>query len=79
MKSSKKLLKLVEKANSDVLCIGINIEPLGGNRIDIMDKESEITPGIQEFFSKVYLTTKLMNKEDKPTVFDILKKQVFTL
>ena len=60
MKRIKKNLKLVEKTNGDVFSKSVPIKPLGGKRFSILDRDYDITPAIQNYFTKTYLTTQPM-------------------
>ena len=54
----------------------VRIKPLGGNKISIMDKEYDISRYIEEYFTKINISTRPRNN-DKLTVFDILEKTRF--
>ena len=72
MKRSKYFFNLKEKSIGDVFWIGIIIQPLGENRINVKNEEYDITPNIQNYFTNTKLTTKSLNINKKQTVFDIL-------
>ena len=77
MKESKSFFKLVEKDNGQVFWNKISIKALAENRISIKDQEYDIKPNIQKYFTITKLTTKLMDNEDKLSVYDILKNTGF--
>ena len=72
MKKSKNVFKLEQDGNK-VLWNKIPIKALGENRISIDEKEYDINPNIQNYFTNTRLTTQHMNNDDKSTVYDILK------
>ena len=76
MKRSKNFFKL-EQDGEEVFCNKIPILPKGENRVSIKDKEFNIKPNIQAYFTNTKLTTKHMDNEDKSTVYDILKNLGF--
>ena len=51
----------------------IPIKALGENRIIIKEKEYDINPNIQNYFTDTRLTTQHMDNDDKSTVYDIIK------
>ena len=51
----------------------IPIKALGENRISINQKEDDINPNIQNYFTDTRLTTQHMDNEDKLTIYNILK------
>ena len=53
------------------------IYALGHNKISIKNREYDIKPNIQAYFTNTKLTTKNMDDEDKSTVYDILKNTGF--
>ena len=72
MKTSKNFFKLTEDSGK-VYWNGENIEPLGGNRIRIKDREYDITPDIQAYFTNTKLTTIFFDNFEKETLFEKLK------
>ena len=72
MKKSKNFFKFEQDGNK-ILWNKIPIKPLGGNRISINEKEYDIKPNIQNYFTNTRLTTKHMDDDDKSTVYDMLK------
>ena len=78
MKKSKNFFKS-EQNGKEVFWNKIPIKPLGGKRISNKDQEFDIKTNIQSYFTNRKLTTKNMDDEDKSTVYDILKAQVFIL
>ena len=76
MKRSKIFFKL-EQDGKEVFWNKIPIIPKGENRVSIKDKEFNIKPNIQAYFTNTKLTTKNMDNEDKSTVYDILKNLGF--
>ena len=69
MKRSKNLFKLVKKKdNGDVFCNSVLIEPLNGNRVEIKNKEFDVTPNIQKLFTITKLTTKSLDNNEKKIV-----------
>ena len=77
MKTSKNFFKLVEKEDHKVYWNEVLVKPLGENRIRINDKEYDITPDIQAYFTNTKLTTEFLDNFEKETVFDILKSVGF--
>ena len=55
----------------------VPIKALEENRISIKGQEYDIKPNIQTYFTNTKLTTKIMDDEDKSTVYDILKNTGF--
>ena len=76
MKRSKNFFKLEQDGNK-VFWNKIPIKTLGKNRISIKDREYDINPNIQNYFTNTKLTTKNMDNEDNLTVHDILKNTGF--
>ena len=72
MKRSKNFFKLEQDGNK-VFWNKIPIKALGENRISINEKEYDIKPNIQNYFTNTRLTTEHMDNDDKSTVYDILK------
>ena len=50
---------------------------MGQSRSRLEGEDYDLTPDIQEYFTKTNLTTKPLKNEDKPTVYDILEKTGF--
>ena len=76
MKTSKNFFKLAEDGGK-VYWNEVLINPLGDNRISIKDREYDISPDIQAYFTNTKLTTKFLDKFEKETVFDILQNVGF--
>ena len=72
MKRSKNFFKLEQDGNK-VLWKKIPIKALGENRFSINEKEYDIKPNIQNYFTNTRQTTQHMDNDDKSTVYDILK------
>ena len=72
MKTSKNFFKLTEDSGK-VYWNGEYIEPLGDNRIRIKDREYDISPDIQAYFTNTKLNTNFLDNFEKETVFEILK------
>ena len=72
MKKSKIFFKLEQDANK-VLWNKFPIKALGENRISINEKEYDINPNIQNYFTDTRLTTQHMDNEDKLTIYNIPK------
>ena len=72
MKKSKNFFKLEQDGNK-VSWNKIPFKALGENRISINEKEYDIKPNIQNYFTNTRLTTKHMDNDDKSTVYDIIK------
>ena len=73
MKTSKNFFKLTEDDGGKVYWNGVYIEPLGESRIRIKDREHDICPDIQAYFTNTKLTTNFLDNFEKETVFEILK------
>ena len=76
MKKSKNFLKLVQDGK-EVFWNKTPIIPQGENRVSIKNKEFDIKPNIQNYFTNTKLTTKNIDNENKLTVYDILKNTGF--
>ena len=76
MKTSKNFFKLEQDGN-EVFWNKTPIKALGKNRISINEKEYDIKPNIQSYFTNTKRTNKNMDDEDKSTVYDILKNTGF--
>ena len=72
MKTSKNFFKLTED-NGKVYWNEVLINPLEDNRISIKDREYDISPDIQAYFTNTKLTTKFLDNFEKETVFDIVQ------
>ena len=72
VKTSKIFFKLAEDGGKEYWN-GDYIEPLGDNRIRIKDREYDISPDIQAYFTNTKLTTNFLDNFEKETVFEILK------
>ena len=72
MKKSN-FFKLAETKEGKIFWKGVPIKPVGENEINIIDKEYDITPSIQHYFTQTRSTTKSLNNDDKETVYQILK------
>ena len=76
MKTIKKFFKLTEDAGK-VYLNEILINPLGDNRIRIKDREYDISPDPQAYFTNTKLNTKFLDDFEKETVFEILQNVGF--
>ena len=76
MKKSKNFVKLTED-HEGVYWNEVLIKPLGDNRISIKDRECDIFPDIQAYFTNTKLTTKFLDIFEKEIVFDILQNVGF--
>ena len=76
MKTSKNFFKLTED-DGKVYWNEVLINPLGDNRISIRDREYDISPDIQAYFTNTKLTTNFLDNFEKETVFDILQNVGF--
>ena len=72
MKTSKNFFRLTEDSGK-VYWNGEYIEPLGDNRLRIKDREYDISPDIQAYFTNTKLSTNFLDNFEKETVFEILK------
>ena len=54
------------------------IKPLGENNISIKDREYDIEPIVQSYFTNTKLATKNMDDDDKSTIYEILKNTGFS-
>ena len=72
MKTSKIFFKSIEDGGK-VFWNGEYIEPLGDNRISIKDREYDISPDIQAYFTNTKLTTNFLDNFENETVFETLK------
>ena len=72
MKTSKNFFKLTED-DGKVYWNEVLINPLGDNRISIKDREYDISPDIQAYFTNTKLTTKILDNFEKKKVFEILQ------
>ena len=77
MKRSKNFFKLTEDDDGKVYWNEVLINPLGGNRISIKDREYDISPDIQAYFTNTKLTTKFLDNFEKEIVFEILQNVGF--
>ena len=77
MKGSKNFFKLEENDYGKVFWNKIPVKALGENRISNKNREYDIKPNIQNYFTNTKLTTKNMDDDDKSTVYDILKNTGF--
>ena len=75
MKKSRtsNFFKLEEKPNGRVYWIDVLIKPVRENTIDIIGKEYNITPSMQNYFINTRFTTKSLNINEKETVYEIPK------
>ena len=73
MKTKKNFFKLTEDDDSKVYWNGVLINPLGDNRISIKNREYDITPDIQAYFTNTKHTTQILDDIEKETVYDILQ------
>ena len=78
MKESKNFFKLTED-DGKVYWNEVLISPLGDNRININNREYDITPDIQTYFTNTKLATKFLDNFEKETVFDILQNVGFMI
>ena len=69
--------KLEEKSNGDIFWNGVFIQPFRENRINVKNRNYDITPDIQVYFTNTKLTTKFLRNAEKETVFDILENVGF--
>ena len=76
MKTKKNFFKLTED-DGKVYWNDVLINPLGDNRISIKDREYDITPDIQAYFTNTKHTTKFLDDIEKETVYDILQNVGF--
>ena len=76
IKTSKKFFKLTEDGRK-VYWNEVLINPLGDNRSSINDREYDISPDIQAYFTKTKLTTNFLDNFEKETVFDKLQNVGF--
>ena len=53
------------------------INPLGDNKISINNREYDISPDIQSYFTNKKLTTKFLDNFEKETVFHVLQNVGF--
>ena len=67
----------MEKDDGQVFWKKIPNNALEVNRISNKDQEYDIKPNSQTYFTNTKLTTKIMDDEDKLTVYDILKNTGF--
>ena len=72
MRTSKKFFKVTED-DGKVYWKEVLINPLGNKRISIKDREYDISPDIQAYFTNTKLTTKFLDNFEKEGVFDILQ------
>ena len=72
MKRSKNFFKLEEK-DRKVYWNDILIKPSGENRISNNNREFDITPDIQAYFTNTKLTTQFLDDVEKEIVYDILQ------
>ena len=72
MKTKKKFFKLTED-DGKVYWNEVLINPLGDNRISIKNREYDITPDIQAYFTNTKHTTQFLDDIEKETVYDILQ------
>ena len=77
MKGNKNFFNVVED-DGKVFWNKIPIKPLGENSISIKDREYDIKPIFQSYFTNTKLTTKNMDDDDKSTIYDILKNTGFS-
>ena len=73
MKQSKNFFKLIEDNDGTVFWNEMLIKPLGGNKISINNREYDVSPDIQTYFTNTKLTTNFLDNFEKETVFEILK------
>ena len=76
MKTNKNFFKLTEDGGK-VYWNGEYIEPLGDNRNRIKDREYDISPDVQAYFTNTKLTTNFLDNFEKETVFEIIKDVAF--
>ena len=74
MKTSKSFFKLTEDGGR-IYWNEVLINPLGDNRICIKDREYDVSPDIQAYFTNTKLNTKFLDDFEK--VFDILQNVGF--
>ena len=77
MKTKKNFFKLTEDDDRKVYWNEVPINSLGGNRISVKDREYDITPDIQAYFTNTKLTTRFLDDIEKETVYDILQNVGF--
>ena len=68
MEDSKSFFKLKEKPNVEVFWNGLLFKPLCENRMNITDRENDITSKTQQFFTNTKLTKKSFDDNEKLTV-----------
>ena len=76
MKTSKNFFKLTED-DGKVYWNEVLINPLEDNRISIKDREDDVSPDLQAYFTYTKITTKFLDNFEKETVFDILQNVGF--
>ena len=72
MKTSKNFFKLTED-DGRVYWNEVLINPLGDNRIRIKDREYDISPDNQAYFTNTNLITNFLDNFEKETLFEIIK------
>ena len=77
MKTSKIFFKLEQRDRGKVFWNDVFINPIGENRIRVKNREYDITPDIQAYFTNTKLTTKFLDNVEKETVFDLLENVGF--
>ena len=65
MKKTENFFKLEEKPNGRAYWNDVCIKPVRENTIDIIGKEYDITPTIQNYFINTRSTTKSLNNNEK--------------
>ena len=73
MKQSNNFFQLEETDDGKVYWNGFRSKPVHEKRINIICKDYNVTPSVQHYFNITKSSTKSFNKNDKETVFDILK------
>ena len=75
MKDKAGFFKIEERGNGDDFLNGFPIKKLGGNKIEINNKEFTMTPGLQKVLTKkTYKSIKSLNDNEKVVLRDFLSK-----
>ena len=75
MKDKAGFLKIEERGNGDDFLNGLPIKKLGGNKIEIKNKEFTVTPGLRKVLTKkTYKSIKSLNDNEKVVLRDLLSK-----
>ena len=71
MKKCKIFFKTVEKANGYVFWNGIIFKQLGGKKVEIENEKYDVKSNIQTMLTNTKATTKLLNNDEKMTVYKV--------